>query len=291
MNRYLRRDVLMALALGLLSGCGGGPERRLPPEQPVAPEQNLDSLKLSIQRREARRTSLKLDCMVRLTTPSPELMTRGFTRGRIRFVRGPMGRQLRFNVSEFGSGVKLDMATDGRDIWIYNPVKYTKYQGQVGRYYDVASTPGPFPDDLAEIFDLSHIFDEKLTIFEKSPGAYQIQLVEVGQAGQLRLYRRMTIDRTDLSVVNYEIFNPDGSVRCQILMSDYQDKVPRRIRASWPSARALLEIRVEYVDVNKMIPPDTFAFSGKRRVSVVDLEGGMRPDYNPSLERRTLRQN
>ncbi len=288
MKRHIRA-IGTGLALVLLTpGCKSRPDVTMPPEPPIAPEQTLESLIRAIKKREAGRTSLKLDCMAALA--SPRIRSNGWERGRLRFVRAPQGPQLRFNVSGFASAAVLDMATDSQNIWIYDPQKLTKYQGRAWAYYDEESSPGFFPDDLAEIFDIYRLLLGKhLRIFVKAPTMYQIQLVDVAKGGDLKLFRRITISRTDLSVVVYEIFNPDGSLRCQILMSREVNKIPRRITATWPAARARMDIDVQYVDINEVIEPDTFVFSGKRRVSVVDLEGGIQPDVTPPLERKLLR--
>ena len=190
---------------------------------------------------------------------------------------------LRLRLTRIMAGTLLDLSTDGSQIWIYDSSGKVTYKGRDHAYYRSEGTTGAFPDDLAEIFDIWGVFQNRLRILEKDLRFYRIQLISVGETGVIQLHRRMAISRDDLAVVAYEILNPDNTLRVQILMRDHRRHkgvlIPHRIIACWPSAQSRLDMMVNYVDVDYASSPGMFVPTPRKRGSEASLDG-------PALERQ-----
>ena len=265
---------LAACAL-LAAGCAGRNRTPVLPPLPVAKDLDLGDVEKQLRLTQMRLVSLKLDATARFV--SPTVSATDICRAKIIFLRHASGNKLRLMVRKPTGGRLIDAGCDGEQIWVYEPTKSLAQRGRANAYYDPEGSLGIFPDDLAEIFALWSVFETRLRIFEVSFPAYHIQLIDVGKSENIQLLRRIAIQRSDLSVVGYQIFNPDNSLRAVFWMGEHKNhqgvSVPHRIRVAWPAARSILDMQVNYVEVNVPIEADAFLMPAGKKVTVAELTG------------------
>ena len=284
-QNLLRALLLLALAV---AGCRGKSNALPVPPVRVARDLELKDVERHIIASQRQLVSMKLDCTVQFS--SPRLRTLEPCRGELLFRREKDRMMLRLTAKRPLAGRAFETGTDGSHIWMYNPDKAIAHKGRAGSYYDPEGTLGVFPDDLAELFNMGQAFRGMLCIFEKPMAAYQIQLIQVDNSDTIHLFRRMTVLRDNLTVVGYEIFNPDNTVRAQMWLQDHKNyqgvAVPHRIQAIWPQARSTLVIVVNYVELNTPVASESFVLSPRKRVSVTDLDGLHPEVFRPELGRK-----
>jgi len=282
LHNLWRASLLLALAV---AGCRGKSNALPVPPVRVARDLELKDVERHIIGSQRRLVSMKLDCTVQFS--SPLLRTLEPCRGQLLFRREEDRVMLRLTANRPLAGRAFEVGTDGSQIWIYNPDRAIAYKGRAGSYYDPEGTLGVFPDDLAEVFNIGQVFHGMLCIFEKQVAAYQIQLIQVDNKDTIHLFRRMTVLRDNLTVVGYEIFNPDNTVRAQIWLRDHKNyqgvAIPHRIQAVWPQARSTLVMVVNYVELNMPVATESFVLSPRKRINITDLDG-LRPEvFRPEL--------
>lgn len=208
-------------------------------------------------------SSLRLDGMAEFLQPGTRRP--GACRATLVFQREGGTLKLRLDLRRAMSGPLLKLGTDGQRICICNYAVKTAYEGLDHAYYDTTGVVGAFPDDLAELFHIPGIVGTRPSIFETQALAYQIQLIDIGDGEEIKVFRRINVARSDLAVVGYELFNPDGSRRAWIQAQDHQEhqgvKIPHRIFAAWPSAETSLNFIVSRVEINVETKAETFEVS------------------------------
>jgi len=205
-------------------------------------------------------SSLRLDGMAEFRDPDSE--SEGACRASLVFQRDGGKLKLRLSLRRAMGGTFMKVGTDGERICMCNYALKTAYEGIDHGYYETKGVAGVFPDDLAEFFHLPGIVGTMPSVFETQAFAYQIQLLNIVDGEEIRVFRRINLARSDLAVIGYEVFNPDGSRRAWIRAESHEVhqgvKIPHRIFAAWPSADTSLNFIVSRVELGVETKPETF---------------------------------
>ena len=263
----------------VFSGCKSDSPRddQLGPRMPVV--SHLGPTEVEAELLRSQIGSIRLDGMAEFITPG--MRREGACPASLVFKHDGRRLKLRLSLRRVMHGSLLKATTDGERICICNYAEKIAYEGLDHAYHDTVGVAGIFPDDLAEFFHISGIIGTRPSIFETQALAYQIQLIDIGESDDIKVFRRINVARSDLSVVGFEVFNPDGSRRAWMQAQDHREhqgvRIPYRIFAAWPSAQTSLNLIVSQVEMNCETDPEIFKASVPSGVRSTELRRpGMR---------------
>ena len=185
----------------VFSGCKSDSPRddQLGPRMPVV--SHLGPTEVEAELLRSQIGSIRLDGMAEFITPG--MRREGACPASLVFKHDGRRLKLRLSLRRVMHGSLLKATTDGERICICNYAEKIAYEGLDHAYHDTVGVAGIFPDDLAEFFHISGIIGTRPSIFETQALAYQIQLIDIGESDDIKVFRRINVARSDLSVVGF----------------------------------------------------------------------------------------
>jgi len=170
-------------------------------------------------------------------------------------------QNLRAICSKFITTV-FDISTDGDTFRLYIPSEKTVYTGTC----DVLRKKPTlginiFPEDMANLFNYKDMIKEGKIALEIWPKYWIVHTLESNN-GKINVTGKFLVDRFNADTFRYEMFNPDGSIRLQAVLTNYSDceerRLPQRIDIRWPEYDTIIGITFSKIEVNKSVDPKIF---------------------------------
>ncbi|MCB7128507.1 MAG: DUF4292 domain-containing protein [Candidatus Brocadiales bacterium] len=186
------------------------------------------------------------------------------------YIRLERPKRLRIIVSKLFQTV-FNILSDGHEFWLYVPKEKKLYRGLSNQ--DITYMGLKFsPNEIAGILELENITpNATVRSFEVLPKYWHISLID----SQALVRYELTVDRYNLNVTNYDIYNPDGSLRMRARFDDFEDvdgcDVPRTIDVYWPRGETKLTLRLKNISINEELNPKIFRFTMPKNVNVIRL--------------------
>ena len=240
---------------------------------------SLEQIKDTLGSDNTKFTTLK--AKVQITVDAPDIDSPLFCEGYIRLQRPNKLRVI---------GTKLtltvfDMLTDGETFWLYLPSEKKVYTGRCNSIHQLAKLDvNILPDDIAMLLDYNDALTpgailtkdvNRIHSLETWPGLWLIHLIDLNNE-TATLHANLYIDRVDVNVIRYDIFDTGGNIRVQALFDDYarfdNSAIPQRIAIFWPHEDTKLTLSLTNIVANEQIDPKVFQFSKPKTAKIVSLD-------------------
>ncbi len=170
----------------------------------------------------------------------------------------------------------FDLSSDGSNFWLSIPLENKVYTGNCKTLHTIqAFGISIFPADMVSIFHYKEIVEAKKPTVEIWPTYWLVHMLEMN-ADAVRVRGNLLIDRVNVDVFRRDVFNPDGSIRLQAVLTDYLVlngcRVPQKIHVRWPKSDASLSITFSNIVVNGVIDPKVFTPSIPKEAQIVTLD-------------------
>ena len=216
--------------------------------------------------------SLKVNTLkarVEVTVESPELESPLSCGGYIRMERP---RRLRVVCSKLFSTI-FDVVSDGQESWLYVPGEKKVYIGRADQ--NLTSLGLNFsPNDVAGLLDFEETLSSKRLLFEPTPEYWVIHALDAQGITHSDLF----VDKRTLQVSHIESFNPDGSLRMQATLDEYQTigdcSLPRSLEIYWLAGDTNLTLSLGKIVINEALDPRVFQLSVPQGVETTSVTRG-----------------
>jgi outer membrane lipoprotein-sorting protein len=263
-NNVMKRRVTGILLIFLLTGCAAleevGPPRAFTLEE-VRHYVGINSLKVNT-----------LKARVEVIVESPELEAPLSCQGYLRLKRP---RRLRVVCSKLFTTI-FDIASDGQGFRLYVPEERKVYTGRADQHLTYLGLNFA-PNDVADLLDFEEMLSSKRLLLEPAAEHWTLHVLDVGPTSDVP-YLNLFIDKRTLQVVYVESFNPDGSLRMQATLGEYQtvggSSLPRSLEIYWLAGDTHLTLGLSKIEINKELDPRVFQLSLPKGVETIKVTDG-----------------
>ncbi len=201
---------------------------------------------------------------VDVTIKSPELESPLSCQGYLRIERP---RKLRVVCSKLFNTV-FDIVSNGKEFWLYVPTEKKIYTGVADEGLSYLGLNFS-PNDIAGLLDFEEIISKKRILFKPVPQHWELHVFDAQGAP----YCKLLIDKKTLLVSYIESFNPDGSLKMQATLGEYQTiedcHLPRHLDIYWPKGDVHLALHLNKLAVNEKLDPKVFQISAPKGVKTM----------------------
>ncbi|MBM4045511.1 MAG: hypothetical protein FJ279_10385 [Planctomycetes bacterium] len=267
------------------------------PPTTIGPPMTLEQLKETVLANNRKVLSFQARCEISISGPNIQgspLRCNGYI-----VMLKP--KHFKIHISKTLAPTLLEAVSDGDTFWVYVPDEKTIWTGRCDRPRTVEATGMViYPDDIANMFDLSDAFYGKVPVMEIHPNHQTVTMLDV-TADTVRMRSRMTVLRVNQQVSMYQMFDPDGQMRIQGIFRDWikisGGVVPRTILLNWPQSDITITLALpdpvetrnpRDLTVNDpTIVPSLFKLAPPKRkdVQVRDLDRPGEPAQLPEAEK------
>ncbi len=229
---------------------------------------SFPQVKGTIQTERLQFTTLKAKADIVIT--GPEINGEFRCKGIVRFNKPG---KLRIIGSKFARTV-FDMLSDGEHYWFYLPKDKVVYAGKCDTVKKSNTNAYIFPDDIAAILEHDRLFEGRQSYMETWPAFWLVHILEESR-GEFAPYGRLKINRSDSTVTELTMFNPDSFIRAQASFHGYvkidNQTVPQAVQIDWPETGTSLSFNLKNITVNEHLKPEIFKFKKPGKAEIVDV--------------------